>query len=63
MSEGYVEWLVKKPMSVGAKVLKGVLIAVTVGFVLIAMLGSLVAMLLAIACVVGAYFVGIYMDI
>ena len=63
MSEGYVEWLVKKPMSVGAKVLKGVLIAVTVGFVLIAMLGSLVAMLLAIACGVGAYFVGIYMDI
>lgn len=64
MNETYVEWLVKKPMPIGARILKSVLVAVTVGFGTITFLFfSLVALIAAVLCGVAAYFVGIYTDI
>ena len=64
MNETYVEWMVKKPMTAGARTLKAVLLAVTVGFVAVTVLfGSLLSLVFAAVCGVATYFVGMYMDI
>lgn len=64
MNESYVEWLVKRPVSVGVKVLRIVLGGAAAGFALLGLLSfSLRAFLLAIVCGIGAYFMFIYMDI
>lgn len=64
MNESYVEWLVKRPLSMGVKVLRIVLIVAAVGFAVIGLLNfSLPALLLAVVCGAGSYFVIFYMDI
>ncbi len=64
MSESYVECLVKRPVSIGVKVLRAVLVAVAAVSGALALLGfSFLAFVPAAACGAGAYFVIIYMDI
>lgn len=63
MSESYVECLVNRPMSIGAKVLKVVLIVVAVLSGLLGVMGNLISLLIALASGLGAYFVGIYLDV
>lgn len=64
MSDVYVECLVKAKTSVMGKILKAVLIALTVFFVIVA-LGFMnpLVFILGIICGVGAYFVNLYTDL
>ncbi len=63
MSETYVECLIKAKQTGTAKFAKGLLIVLTVVFLLAAMIGLWPAFFFAIAAGVGAYFVGMYTDI
>lgn len=63
MSETYVECLVKQKTAMWAKLLKGLLIALTVLFVLAAAMGLLLAIIMAIVTGVAAYFVNVYTDL
>lgn len=56
MGDTYVEWMVKRVPSMPMKILKVVLITVTVIAVLFAMIGLLPAFVVAIAAGIGAYF-------
>ena len=63
MSDTYVECLVKaKPSGMG-KFLKGLLIALTVIFGLLAMMGIMVGMIVAVITGIGAYFAHLYTDV
>lgn len=62
MSDTYVECLIKAKQSLAAKFFKVLLIMLTVVFGL-AMFVIMPAMLLALACGVGAYFVNLYTDL
>ena len=62
MSETYVECLVKKKQSAGAKFLKVFLIVLTVFFCIVMMVFA-VAMILALITGVAAYFVNLYTDL
>lgn len=63
MSETYVECLVNRPVSAGAKVLKAVLISMAAVAGFFGLIGNLLLLLTALACGAGAYFIGIYMDV
>lgn len=64
MSDAYVECLVKAKTSVMGKLLKYLLIALTVFFVLIMMMMmNIIFFLLALAAGVGAYFVNMFTDL
>ena len=62
MSDTYVECLIKAKQSMLAKFFKILLIMLTVVFGL-AMFLFMPAMLLALACGLGAYFVNLYTDL
>lgn len=64
MSDAYVECLVKAKPSLPGKILKYLLIALTVFFALVMFLTmNVIVLLLAIATGVGAYFVNLYTDL
>lgn len=65
MSDTYVECLVKGHSSAAAKILKWVLIVLTVIFVFLMFIPqiSIIGLLLAVISGVGTYFVGLYTDI
>lgn len=63
MSETYVECLVKAKAKMGMKLLKYLLIGLTVIFVLLALVGIVLAIIPGIITGVGAYFVSLYADL
>ena len=63
MSDTYVECLVKAKPSGAGKFLKGLLIALTVIFGLLAMMGIMVGLIVAVVTGVGAYFAHLYTDV
>ena len=63
MSDVYVECLVKAKQSAGGKFGKILLIALTVIFGLMAMMGQMIALIVAVVTGVGAYFVNLYTDV
>ena len=63
MSDVYVECLVKAKQSGGAKFLRGLLIAITVIFGLLTLMGIAIAIVVAVIAGVGAYFANLYTDI
>lgn len=63
MSETYVECLVKAKQKTGMKLLKYLLIALTVVFVLLMLMGFSLALIAAVVTGVGAYFVNLYSDL
>ena len=62
MSDVYVECLVKAKTSMIGKLLKGVLIGLTVFFAIVMFVFPL-AFILAVVCGVGAYFTNLYTDL
>lgn len=63
MSETYVECLVKAKQKTGMKLLKYLLIGLTVVFGLLALMGFVVALIAAVLTGAGAYFVNLYSDL
>lgn len=63
MSETYVECLVKAKQKTGMKLLKYLLIGLTVVFGLLALMGFVMALIAAVITGVGAYFVNLYSDL
>ncbi len=63
MSETYVECLVKAKQKTGMKLLKYLLIGLTVVFGLLALMGYVIALIAAVLTGVGAYFVNLYSDL
>lgn len=63
MSETYVECLVKAKAKMGMKLLKYLLIGLTVIFVLLALVGIILAIIPGVITGVGAYFVTLYSDL
>lgn len=63
MSETYVECLVKAKSNLALKLLKYLLIGLTAVFVLLMLLGVVVAILAGAATGIGAYFLNLYSDL
>lgn len=63
MSDAYVECLVKGKTSILMKVLKVVLILITIGFGVLGLLGKIKLLLIAIPAGIAAYFVYLNADI
>lgn len=63
MSDTYVECLVKAKASGAGKLLKGVLIVLTVFLGLLTIMGSVLGLIGAVITGVGAYFVHLYTDV
>ncbi|MCM1118440.1 MAG: DUF6106 family protein [bacterium] len=63
MSETYVECLVKAKSNMALKLLKYLLIGLTAVFVLLMLLGVVVAILAGAATGIGAYFLNLYSDL
>ncbi len=63
MSDTYVECLIKAKASTIGKLVKGVLIALTVGLGLLALMGIPVGVIGAVLTGVGAYFMHLYTDV
>jgi len=63
MSETYVECLIKAKAKMGMKLLKYLLIGLTVIFVLLALVGIILAIIPGVITGVGAYFVTLYSDL
>ena len=63
MSDTYVECLVKAKQSGIAKFFRVFLIVLTVLFALFMVFGGIIALLLAIVCGVGAYFINLFTDL
>lgn len=63
MSETYVECLVKAKQKTGMKLLKYLLIGLTVVFGLLALMGYVMALIAAVITGVGAYFVNLNSDL
>ena len=63
MSDVYVECLVKAKQSPMGKFFKVLLITLTVIFGLMAMVGIVIGLIVAVVTGVGAYFVNLYTDI
>ena len=63
MSETYVECLVKAKSNTGLKLLKYLLIGLTAVFVLLMLLGVILAIIPGAITGVGAYFVNLYSDL
>ena len=63
MSETYVECLVKAKTKMGMKILKYLLIGLTVIFVLLALIGIILAIIPGVITGVASYFVSLYSDL
>ena len=63
MSETYVECLVKAKAKMGMKILKYLLIGLTVIFVLLALVGIILAIIPGVITGVAAYFVSLHSDL